>query len=433
MPILNVGINASQAKAGADVFNNALNSMLTSINPVTTAIAGIISYKTVESLTETADKYTTLAAQLKYVTGSSQDASFAQEDLYQMSQKTGTSVTANAQALMRLAQASDMTHLSLSENIEVIGGLNALMIKTGTGTAEASTAMIQLTQALGSGALQGDEFRSIMEASPALMREFAKSLGVGVGQLKAMAADGKITTEVMTTALKNIAAEGKASMDELPKTVASGWQKVVNAFEKAWDRINDESGIMGFIFDALEKLAAWIEEKSPVFSNWVTELVTNIQNSWPTIDQMIENFITKLTNLWTNIQQRLPSMETFFTNLASTVEGAGRVVTGVLELIDSLVRKWDSVKSIANIATLGIVTGGAAAAGTLAGGGSMGDAWNAWGEAVDNSGDFNFDKRATSGKGQGGGLTQNLYFNNPLSRSDIVNISLEQARQGMRI
>ena len=96
-------------------------------------------------------------------------------------------------------------------------GFNTAAKLAGASTMEASNAFRQLAQALGSGRLQGDEFRSIAEQVPTLLAPIAKELGTTVGGLKKFASEGKLTSDVVIRALKKVEVEGAASLKELLK------------------------------------------------------------------------------------------------------------------------------------------------------------------------------------------------------------------------
>lgn len=97
---------------------------------------------------------------------------------------------------------------SLNDIKTVFNGVNVAAKQMNLSTAETEGVMLQLSQALGSGKLQGDEFRSIMERLPKIGQEVAKSLGVTVGQLKDLSSQGKLTTDVIIKALKGIEKQG---------------------------------------------------------------------------------------------------------------------------------------------------------------------------------------------------------------------------------
>ena len=95
-----------------------------------------------------------------------------------------------------------MVALSLKQIETTFFGFNTAAKLAGVSTVEASNAFRQLAQALGSGRLQGDEFRSIAEQVPTILAPIAAELGVTVGQLKEFAAQGKLTSDVVIRALK---------------------------------------------------------------------------------------------------------------------------------------------------------------------------------------------------------------------------------------
>ena len=94
-------------------------------------------------------------------------------------------------------------------------GFNTAAKLAGASTMEASNAFRQLAQALGSGRLQGDEFRSISEQIPTLLAPVADELNVTVGELKKFASEGKLTSDVVLRALRKIETEGAGSLKAL--------------------------------------------------------------------------------------------------------------------------------------------------------------------------------------------------------------------------
>ena len=96
-------------------------------------------------------------------------------------------------------------------------GFNTAAKLAGASTTEASNAFRQLAQALGSGRLQGDEFRSISEQIPTILAPIADELGVTIGQLKQLASEGKLTSDVVLRALRKIEKDGAPALEELLK------------------------------------------------------------------------------------------------------------------------------------------------------------------------------------------------------------------------
>ncbi len=379
-------------------------------------------------LAKTTDAFTTMAAQLEYLTGSATEAGEAQEELMKMSQKTGTSMTDNATALVRLGNASEMMGTSTEENVAILGGLNALMLKTGTSGAQASSVMLQLTQALGSGKLAGDEFRTIMENSPALMAAFAGSMGVGVGELKKLASEGKITTDKMTAALLTIAENADENIGKLPNTFSRAWNMIVNSFQSAWDKINDETGIMGLFQQAMVNIADWITANESVFVDWFSDMKDSFLESWPAVQKTLKDTFDSIVALVNKLITSGPSMDTFFQNLALSVGAAATAVKFLVDMFTSLIPYWDKFVKVMNYAPISVI---ARIAGTAAGGGGV---WDSIKAGADFDGDPYNDITVPDIKGPkvSNPQTTNMFINQQVSRSDVVAIQTELNRSAAR-
>lgn len=237
----------------------------------------------VKGLLDVADSYSVMGSQLEFLAGNAEDAAFLQEDLYEISKQTGTSMKQNTAAYVKLTQAQDKTGLSSAENIKVIGGLNALMIKTGTSGDAASTAMYQLGQSLTKGKLDGDEYVSMSENASGVMVELAKQLGLTSGEMKQMSTNGELTSDLLGAAFLAIAESGDVAFEDLPATAAKGMNAVSLAFQKLWGEISTENGILGWIMTGLESLATDIEENSGLIKAWAEESWGKFLEIWPEI------------------------------------------------------------------------------------------------------------------------------------------------------
>ncbi len=384
-PEINVSINASGAIEDSRKVNKALGSIAKKgrsligsvFTPLNTAIAGIGGAAALVGVTRITDAYTVMASQLEYATGSTNDAAEAEEQLYQISKKTGTSMKDNADSLVKMQQAQKLTGLTMDNNIAVIGALNGLMIKTGTTGVQASAAMLQLSQALTSGKLSGDEFRSMAENAPGVLNEMSKAMGIAREDLKAMSTAGELTSERLGKALLSIAESGTVSFEELPKTVAKGWNSVVLAFSAAWNKIDDETGIMSYLHNALEDLATWIEDNTYRFSSWIEDMMTAIQTSWPAIKSSIGELWDRMVAFMDGIGDKTPSLVQNISTIAgalSTLVGwLAKAVEGYKFLLDAYT-SWKGVsgaKQDARDQTSFNIAGGVAAGHSFA---AIGDA-----------------------------------------------------------
>lgn len=148
--------------------------------------------------------------------------------IYQSSQRSRGSFEATADMVAKLGLLAGDAFKDNQEIVDFAEQLNKQMKIAGTDTIQAKSAMLQLTQALGSGRLQGDELRSIMETMPTIIQSIADELDVPKGKVKELASDGKISAEVLKNAVLNSADEINAKFESIPLTFGDLMTKVKN-------------------------------------------------------------------------------------------------------------------------------------------------------------------------------------------------------------
>lgn len=196
-------------------------------------------------LVEYADAATLINNRLKVATTSAQDFARAQEFVYAISLKTGTSVEANAQTYGRLISATRGLGYD-SATLEKAMTALTLSVRVGGATSqEARNAMIQFSQGLASGALRGDELRSVSEQLPALAQAIGDHFGVAGGQLIAFAKanpnilNTKVIIEALTAALPKLTEQAA----KMTPTLAQGFENLQTAFIKLLGNVNSTSGV----------------------------------------------------------------------------------------------------------------------------------------------------------------------------------------------
>ena len=181
------------------------------------------------------DNITLLKARLDLVNDGLQTTEKIQENIFNAANRARTSYDGMAKSVAKLNMLAADQFATNDEAIYFMETLNKIFAVSGTGAEEASAAMYQLTQAMGSGVLQGDEFRSIMENAPMLIQKIAESLGVTRGELKAMSSDGKITAGVIKKAMFDAAEDINKQFESLPKTWGQLSQIAKNHIQKAFE------------------------------------------------------------------------------------------------------------------------------------------------------------------------------------------------------
>jgi len=197
---------------------------------VAVGVVGKQTYDAAAALAKFADDSALMEARLKNALGSTYAARDAMQSLYKSTQETGTGFTAAADSFLRLARNSDALGATRGEIQNLSETVQKLGLISGAGRGEIASGMIQLSQALASGRLNGDELRSIMENLPALAKAIADGLGKSVGEMRAMGAAGELTGSKVFAAILSQSDKVNQEFKTLPNTAEREFQKVSDAW-----------------------------------------------------------------------------------------------------------------------------------------------------------------------------------------------------------
>ena len=227
----------------------------------------------------TADEYNNLAARIKLATGEGEAFDLAFDRVQQIALDTNSALQSTGDLFTRLTEAGKSAGLgaqaAISQALELTESVNQAVQVSGAGAVASDAAITQLIQGLSSGALRGEEFNSVMEQAPRLAKALADGLGVTTGQLRTMANEGRLSSEVVIGALKSQADALKAEFSTLPPTLgravqnlSTSWtvyvgetDKATGASQAAARAINvlseNLSTIAGYLIDAGQAAAAF--------------------------------------------------------------------------------------------------------------------------------------------------------------------------------
>jgi len=212
------------------------------------------------ALIDISDRYTQLDGRLKLVAKSTAEFQAAQSGLYKVAQDTRVSFESTVDLYTRMARSTGELGISQKELIGITESINQALIVSGASGESASAALMQLGQGMASGVLRGEELNSVMEQTPRLAQMIADGLGVGIGQLRAMGKEGKITSEVLIGALQNGAAKVNAEFKQMPETVGQAMTKLTNAFNSIVNESNNAAGGTRGIADAIDDVAKAMDD-----------------------------------------------------------------------------------------------------------------------------------------------------------------------------
>ena len=235
---------AEQAVAAVETQLNRMQKLL--------AIGGLASLG--KQVLDAADKMQSLHSQLKQVTSGMTDYTHAEKALFEISQRTTASLEATTQTFVSTKRALADLGVTTNQTLKFTETLNKAMAVGGVNAESQKSALLQLSQALGSGVLQGDEFRSIAENAPIILDVVAEYMGKTRAEVKKLASDGKITSKVLFEAISGASGKISAKFDEMPMTFGQAMQQMENAWLKFVDGLNS-SGVMSALAQSVSFLA----------------------------------------------------------------------------------------------------------------------------------------------------------------------------------
>ena len=263
------------------------------MNMIKGAVAAYASVQTIGKVMDLSDQLTSTTARLNLMNDGLQTTQDLQNMIYLSAERSRGAYQATADAVSKLGLMAGDAFSSSEEIIAFTEQLNKQFTIAGTETAGIEAAMLQLTQAMGSGVLRGEEYNSILEQAPNIIQAIADYMEVPKGQLKDMAAEGEITAEIVKNAMFAAADETNAKFESMPKTFSQIWTSFQNtalmAFQPVLQRLNDVANSEAFqtfingVIEALSMVAGIVVE---IF-NLIASVGTILADNWSWLSPII--------------------------------------------------------------------------------------------------------------------------------------------------
>ena len=184
--------------------------------------------KLVSGIVRMSDEMTQTTARLNLMNDGLQSTADLQELIYQSAMRSRGAYNATADAVAKMGLLAGDAFSSNQETIAFVEQLNKQFKIAGTSAEGQAAAMLQITQAMGSGVLRGEELNSVFEQAPTIIQSIADYLGVSVGEIRSMAQEGELTASVVKSALLSSAEETNQKFSEIPLTWSDVWTQASN-------------------------------------------------------------------------------------------------------------------------------------------------------------------------------------------------------------
>lgn len=235
------GVQANQSLQQSFNFGGAqqgIGTLTTAVGGLQRAIAGIVAGRAASELASLSDTAILLNSRVRNVTKSEEEFAIVNEKLFNIAQRTRTSLEGVVTIYTRLARSNDQIGASQEQLLRITETLNKTTIVYGNTTQEAQGALIQLSQAISSARLGGDELRTILEQLPPVAKAIAKEMGVTVGVLRDLGRAGKITPQIVAQAVLNMGDEIDKQFKNIPTTIGQAFTQLGNQSLKTVENLN---------------------------------------------------------------------------------------------------------------------------------------------------------------------------------------------------
>lgn len=333
--------NVRRGKEEQDKFNDSINAGNNIASKFKSILATIGVGVGIKETFDLSDELTQTTARLNMIVDKESNINELQEKIFASAQRSRTSYTAMADTVAKLSQRTG----DLFNNNEAIlftENLNKMFAIAGASQEEAKSASLQLTQAMGSGVLRGEEFNAIFEAAPNIMQQIADSMGVPIGSMREMAAEGKITSDIIKNAMLGSTAEIDAQFQQMPYTWAQVWTTIQNvlleAFQPLLQAIGSAADWIGTNWSTIEPifwgLAAAVGVLAAAYGIW--QVVTLIQTAaqWALNAALLANPIT-----WIVI-----AIAAVVAAIVIWINKIGGLKVAWLTVVNAVLTAWDALK-----------------------------------------------------------------------------------------
>lgn len=231
-------------------------------NTIKRAVAAYVSIQSVGKALNISDELVQTTSRLNMMNDGVQTTAELVNMVYAAAQDARGSFSQMADVVARFGNNAKDAFSSSEEVVAFADLIQKQMTIAGASTQEAANAELQLSQALGSGVLRGDELNSIFEQAPNLIQNIADYLDVPIGKIREMAADGELSADAVKAAIFSAADDINSKFNEMPMTWGQMWQSMQNtaliAFQPVLQRLNDlanSEAFQTFIQGAIEAMA----------------------------------------------------------------------------------------------------------------------------------------------------------------------------------
>ncbi|NCE99660.1 tape measure protein [Emergencia sp. 1XD21-10] len=339
---------------------NAFDSLTGKVMGFVSAYAGIQGVKRLVALS---DEVTQTTARLNLMNDGLQTTAELQNKIMESANRSRASFLTQADIIAKLGQRAPDAFSSNDETIQFAENLSKMFVVAGASQQEMASASLQLTQALGSGVLRGEELNAVFESAPNVIQTIADYLGVPIGEIREMASEGQITADIVKQAMLGATEDINAQFESMPMTWAQVWTLTCNKLIAATQPLLSVISFLAQNWDFLQPIVLGIAAAigGLVAAHLAYNAVAAISSTWTSICAAAQMLRTEATFAETAAQYGL--------NAALLACPITWVVGGIILLIAMLYALVAMINKVTgkSISATGLIVGTVAVAGALIG------------------------------------------------------------------
>ena len=266
----------NQAQRAADKVRAEVGKIGSGLSGLTGLLAGLASVGFAKSILDTADAMQSVNSQVRQVTSSETEYLAVQRQLLDTANNTRASLESTASLYVSTSRALKDYGYTQQEILKFTEATNNAMTIGGVGAQQQAAALMQLSQALGSGVLQGDEFKSISEAAPILLDTIAEYMGKSRAEIKKLGSEGQLTADVIFKAISGASEKFGEQAAKMPMTMGQALTVFSNNWQSMVSKLLNDSGAMSGIAAIIKLIADNLNLVVPIVAGFAVAVAAAV-------------------------------------------------------------------------------------------------------------------------------------------------------------
>lgn len=316
---------------------------------VKTLLGVYAGFQGVKSLLNMSDQLSNTDSRFAMINDGLQTNKELNEQIFAMAQRSRASYAGTAALVSRIGMNAKDAFKSTAEIVQFAEVLNKKFIIAGATTEEMNSALIQLTQGLGSGVLRGEELNAVFESAPNIIQSIADYLNVPIGQIRKMASEGQLTADVVKNAMLASIDETNKAFENMPLTFGQMWtlfkNQTIMALQPLFNKLSslvNNPAVKSFVTN-LAGSFKYLANGAVRAINFVIAGFNRVKSAWQSVNIYLgnvwNNFKTSAQNAFETVRSALSSLfsSQFFTTLATIAIGAIGIILKLTSTVFNII------------------------------------------------------------------------------------------------